>query len=102
MRPGGVLQVGNLVRPWRLPLFAVAVMSEFLRFYVEERVRRKREQGEPIAPAALANEIAADLPNYRHLKKLIKALVLEMATAMNCAEITAQLVKRRRGREPLP
>jgi hypothetical protein len=78
-----------------------AMSSEFLRFYVEERVRRKRAQGEAIAPTALANEIAADLPNYRHMKKRISALVLEITTAINSAEIAAQFVKRR-GREPLP
>jgi hypothetical protein len=77
-------------------------MSEFLRLYVEERVRRKRERGESIAPMELANEITADLPNYRHLKKWISALVVEIATAINSAEITAQFGKKRRGREPLP
>jgi hypothetical protein len=71
-------------------------MSDFLRLYIEERVKRKREQGEPIAPAALANEIVANLPNYRHLKKLISAKVLEITTAMNSAEIAAQLVRRPR------
>jgi hypothetical protein len=76
--------------------------SEFLRFYIEERVRRKRERGEAIAPMALANEITADLPNYRHLKKRISALVGEVAIAINSAEIAAHFGKKRRGREPLP
>ena len=73
-------------------------MSDFLRFYIGECVRRKREQGEPIAPATLANEIVASLPNYRHLKKRISAIVLEKAIAMNSAEITGQFVKRPRRR----
>jgi hypothetical protein len=76
--------------------------SEFLRFYVDERVRRKRERGEPIVPTSLANEIAADLPNYRHLKKRIAALVLETAIAINSAEIAALFVKKRRGPSLLP
>jgi hypothetical protein len=36
------------------------------------------------------------------MKKRISALVLEIATAINGAEITAQFGKKRRGREPLP
>ena len=73
-------------------------MSDFLRFYIEECVRRKREQGEPITPATLANEIVASLPNYRDLKKRISAIVLEKAIAMNSAEITGQFVRRPRRR----
>jgi hypothetical protein len=73
-------------------------MSDFLRFYVEECVKRKRQQREPIAPTALANEIVASLPNYRHLKKRISAIVLEKTIAMNSAEITGQFVKRPRSR----
>jgi hypothetical protein len=72
-------------------------MSEFLRFYVEEHVRRKRDQGEPIEPAALANEVTGRLPNYRHLKKQIAAIAVEMAAAMNSAEIVAQFVRRPKG-----
>ena len=68
----------------------LAMLSEFLRSYVEERVRRERKEGKAIAPTALANEIAAELPNYRHMKKGISALVLQIATAINGAEITAQ------------
>lgn len=84
------------------PLLLWRAMSEFLRFYIGERVRRKRERGEAIAPTVLANEIVADLPNYRHMKKRISALVLEIATSINRAEIIAQFVKRGRAREPLP
>src|SRR5262245_14274007 len=69
-------------------------MSEFLRFYVEEHIRRKRDQGEPIEPAALAKEVIGRLPNYRHLKKQIAAIAVEMAAAMNSAEITAHFGRR--------
>jgi hypothetical protein len=71
------------------------MVSEYLLLYVEERVRQKRELGKAIVPTALANEIAAELPNYRHLKKTISVLVLKTAQALNCAEVTGQFVKRR-------
>jgi hypothetical protein len=73
-------------------------MSEFLRFYVEEHVRRKREQAEPIEPAAIANEVTRKLPNYRHLKKRIAAIAVEIAAAMNSAEISAQFIRQPKGR----
>jgi len=70
------------------------MMSEFLRFYIEQCVTRKREKGEPIEPSAIANEVAGKLPNYRHLKKRISAIAVEMAAAMNAAEIAAQFIRR--------
>ena len=78
------------------------MVSEYLLLYVEERVRQKREQGTPIDPTALAGEIAAELPNYRHLRKRIAGLVLKFATALNCAEITSGFVKNRRRHAQVP
>ena len=84
------------------------MLSDRLRFHTEELVRRKREHGKPIDATALANEIAAALPNYRHMKKRIRVLVVEAATAINRAElasqfagITSQFVKKRGGRPRL-
>jgi len=81
-----------------------AMLSKLMRFQIEERVRRQRAQG-PIDPMTLASEITAALPNYRHLRKQIVALVLKTATAINCREINAQFaditsrfVPRRSGR----
>src|SRR5690242_17196612 len=76
-------------------VFGMPMISEYLQLYIEERVRQKRELGKGIVPAALAEEIAAELPNYRHLKKPIAAWVIKTAKALNCAEITGRFIKRR-------
>jgi hypothetical protein len=65
-------------------------MSEFLRFYIEQCIQRNREQGKPIDPATLAKEVIQRFPNYRHLRKRIVAMVVQMAMTMNSVEIAAQ------------
>ena len=44
---------------------------------------------------ALANEVTRKFPNYRHLRKRITAMAVQMATAMNSAEIAADSDDRR-------
>jgi hypothetical protein len=53
-------------------------------------------QGRPIEPAALANEVIQKFPNYRHLKKHIASIVVQMVAAMNSAEITAHFRRPKR------